>query len=99
MDLSRFDAIIRTGADQLATDPYCDQRPVVLMNLSESYGEKLQEAYQPRAGSDVEISASDQFGTWTAIYTRADGIACVVTSGVGWTAGFAPDLSVQGGAA
>ena len=94
LDLARFDAMTRTGAAQVAADPYCDVREVVLMNLSESYGETMRSSLQHGQGSVLDLWASDEFGTWTAIYTRADGIACVIGSGVDWTPGMTADAAL-----
>lgn len=100
LDLARFDRIDRIGAAQLPTDPYCDHRASVIINLIEEYAEDLAlSAFTPE-GRHLDLWASDAAGTWTVIYTRKDGVACVVGSGIGWDAGVpAPDYFRQVGLA
>ena len=93
-DFARLDAMTRIGDAQLATDPYCDARPVVLMNLTDSYDERLKSSVAQDDGALLDIWASDDLGTWTAVYTRHDGIACVAGSGVGWTPGMSPEAAL-----
>lgn len=83
-DLSVFDDIDRIGADQPHDIPYCDRRPLLLRTLSEDFAEAPVAQSPLDAGRRVELWASDVMGTWTAVYTRADGVSCVVSSGVDW---------------
>lgn len=84
-DLAAFDAITEIGADQSVDVPYCDRRPELLMTLAEDFAE-VPVAQAPLEGQRrVELWASEVMGTWTAVYTRADGVSCVVSSGVNWT--------------
>ncbi|WP_376875802.1 hypothetical protein [Albirhodobacter sp. R86504] len=89
-DLSVFDTISTYGNDQTSTEPYCDLRQNVVETLDHDFAETAK-ANSPLAdGRSVSLYASDIMGTWTAIYTRADGIACVVSSGIDWEQGDNP---------
>jgi len=86
-DLSVFDTITEIGEAQSPDVPFCDHRSDLLAVLDHDFAEspRLQ---QPLEGArSVELWASDVMGTWTAVYTRADGVACVVSSGIGWERG------------
>lgn len=84
-NLAAFDAITEIGADQSVDVPYCDHRPVLVKALADDFAE-VPVAQTPLGGQRrVELWASEVMGTWTAVYTRADGVSCVVSSGVNWT--------------
>ncbi|TQS70329.1 hypothetical protein ERN12_14370 [Rhodobacteraceae bacterium] len=83
-DLTAFDAIEEIGEDQSAYVPYCDNRATLTATLNHDFAE-VQRVNQPiDQNRSVELWASDVMGTWTAVYNRADGVACVVSSGTGW---------------
>lgn len=85
-DLSVFDTITEIGAAQSPDVPFCDRRADLLTVLAHDFAESPR-AQRPLEGArSVELWASDVLGTWTAVYTRADGVACVVSSGIGWQA-------------
>ncbi|MDD8021562.1 MAG: hypothetical protein PHX82_00430 [Paracoccaceae bacterium] len=84
-DLSVFDAITETGEAQAANVPYCDHRPALLATLSHDFGEHPVTQSPVDTHRHVELWASEVMGTWTAVYVRADGVACVINSGIGWT--------------
>jgi len=85
-DLSVFDAIDEIGVAQSVDVPYCDVRAKLLDTLDHDFAESPQmQKPLPRERS-VELWASDIMGTWTAVYTRSDGVSCVISSGIGWTA-------------
>ncbi|MBZ4022101.1 hypothetical protein CKO11_06470 [Rhodobacter sp. TJ_12] len=83
-DLSVFDAIEETGAAQSPDVPYCDRQPAVAATLSHDFGEHPRVKSPLPGERAVTLWASDLMGTWTAVYTRADGVACVVSSGIDW---------------
>ena len=89
-DLSVFDTISRYGADQSSTEPYCDLRQNVVQTLDHDFAEYSKARSPLPKGRSVELYASDIMGTWTAVYTRADGISCVVSSGIDWEQGDNP---------
>lgn len=94
-DLSVFDTISSYGADQNSTEPYCDLRGTLVSTLDHDFAEKPKVRSPLPMNRSVELFASDIMGTWTAIYTRADGIACVVSSGVDWEQGDNPVALLQ----
>ena len=86
-DLSVFDTITEIGQAQSPDVPFCDHRADLLSVLDHDFAESPR-AQRPLEGQrSVELWASDIMGTWTAVYTRADGVACVVSSGIGWERG------------
>lgn len=89
-DLSVFDTITSYGEDQTSTEPYCDLRETLVATLDYDFAEKPQVRSPMPMNRSVELFASDIMGTWTAVYTRTDGIACVVSSGVDWERGDNP---------
>ena len=44
-----------------------------------------------RDGLRIELWTSDLMGTWTALHHGADGISCIVASGVDWTPEVSPE--------
>jgi hypothetical protein len=89
-DLSVFDTISTYGEDQNSTEPYCDQRGTLISTLNTDFAEKPKVRSPLPMNRSVELFASDIMGTWTAVYTRADGISCVVSSGIDWESGDNP---------
>jgi len=89
-DLSVFDAVSEIGAAQSPDVPYCDHRHALLDTLDHDFAEKQRVITPLEQNRSVELWASDIMGTWTAVYTRADGVACVISSGVDWQAGDNP---------
>jgi len=89
-DLSVFDNISAYGNDQSSTEPYCDLRENVVQTLDHDFAEQSKARSPLAKGRSVELYASDIMGTWTAVYTRADGISCVVSSGIDWEQGDNP---------
>ena len=89
-DLTVFDAVTEIGAAQSADMPYCDHHGVLRTVLGQEFRERPRLKAPLEMGRSVELWASDAAGTWTALYTRADGVSCVVSSGIGWAAGDDP---------
>lgn len=87
VDLAYYDSIQQTGMDQLPTDPYCANPEMLAADLGETYGEDRMLTATRDNGRQFEVWASDSAGTWTVSYTRPDGIACVIGSGIGWDSG------------
>ena len=42
-------------------------------------------------GLHVELWGSTEMGTWTLVHDGNDGVACVISSGIGWTDESSPD--------
>lgn len=66
----------------------------VMAGLATRYGERA--LWQGGAGDGVSftVTVNPDGTTWTALMLRADGLACIVASGSGWTAG--PEPKAQG---
>lgn len=95
MDLSVYDAMPRVGEAQLVTDPYCDQPDTLAASLIEDYAEAVVLSTRNPNGTRFDFWASAAGGTWTVSYTRADGVACVVGSGIGWQKGDSAGARMQ----
>lgn len=89
-DLSAFDKISTTGQAQSPDVPYCDHRAKLLQTLDHDFAETPRVKKGLAHGRSVELWASSLMGTWTAVYTRADDVSCVVSSGMGWKRGDNP---------
>lgn len=83
--LAELDAQTRTGAELDATDTFCDHRDVVAASLIEDYHEEMIDHAGMPGERALELWASAEAGTWTLVYLRADGVACVADFGDGWT--------------
>ncbi|OOY29533.1 hypothetical protein BMI90_04640 [Thioclava sp. L04-15] len=89
-DLSAFDKITTIGKAQSPDVPYCDERAALLKTLDHDFAESPRVKKALGDNRSVELWASSVMGTWTAVYTRADGVSCVVSSGMGWEQGDNP---------
>lgn len=94
-DLSVFDALTEIGEAQSVDVPYCDIRATLLRTLDHDFAEHPRLRSPLDARRSVELWASEVMGTWTAVYTRADGVSCVVSSGIGWQQGNDPLALLQ----
>ena len=86
-DLSVFDTITEIGEAQSPNVPYCDTRAAMRAVLAQDFGESARLTHPLEGRRSVELWASEAEGTWTALYTRADGVSCVVSSGIDWARG------------
>jgi hypothetical protein len=62
----------------------CMPKMELTASLTDWYGEVPVEGQD---NSEVEIWASPENGTWTAVKSNGDGVACVVGQGTDWMAG------------
>lgn len=83
-DLATLDAVTRTGAALELEDPFCDTPEVVAISLVEDYFETLQFSLWGKGEARLDLWSANATGTWTLVYTRTDGVACVAASGTGW---------------
>ncbi|AMY71704.1 hypothetical protein [Frigidibacter mobilis] len=95
-NLAVLDLVTAYGDDQAYDEPYCDVRVTVTEKLSNDFEESRIGAPQQRDGMFVELWASDRFGTWTMLATRADGIACVIETGRDWAGETGLDVLAAG---
>lgn len=69
----------------LAQSVPCAPRAVVLKSLHERYGEIPVNRGLSTNGSMVEVTANDK-GGWTMLFTRPEGVSCMVLTGEAWQA-------------
>lgn len=85
------------GMDGLAASeaydrPHCEAHATMVAGLDHDFAESLVETEVKADGLMMELYASDLMGTWTLVHKGNDGIACIVSSGTGWTASATPDM-------
>lgn len=84
---------IHCGHAETQEQMSCAQLAELAAGLAEHYGEKpVAMGLQPN-GQLLEIFASPDSGTWTALTTSPAGLACVVATGKGWQQGAPGDPS------
>lgn len=64
-----------------AQQSQCAPRQAIVENLSTKYGETRQSIGLAQRNNVVEVFASTETGSWTILFTRPDGVACLVASG------------------
>jgi hypothetical protein len=69
----------------------------VLAGLSVCWSEQVLWQGGAEGGVSFSITVNPDGTTWTALMLRPDGLACVVASGSGWTAGAAPKAPGEAG--
>lgn len=80
------------ATDQLTPDePYCDQSKTLTRTLAEDFAERLVQT-RSKSPAGTELWGSDLMGTWTLVYQRQDGVACVIASGTGYSGAVNPAL-------
>lgn len=62
----------------------CAERAFVVARLASGYGETLRSVGLVRADGRVEVYASARTGTWTILFARPDGTACLLAAGHRW---------------
>ncbi len=62
----------------------CADRGIITERLKTGFHESYQGAGLQSASSLVEIWSSDETGSWTILLSKADGISCVIASGMNW---------------
>lgn len=72
-----------------AEEPYCDLRKPLTDTLRHDFGEHLVQT-KAQGPDGTELWGSDVMGTWTLVYHRQDGVACVIASGIGYSDGANP---------
>lgn len=60
----------------------CASHDTVVARLADSYGETRQSMGLGHNNAVIEVFASDETGTWTITVTTANGITCLVASGL-----------------
>jgi len=62
----------------------CGDRATMMMNLAEKWQETRQAIGLVSPTAMVEIFANLETGTWSFLYTGANGLMCLITSGKGY---------------
>jgi hypothetical protein len=70
-------ALLVAGAAQAP----CGAHDLVLAHLGQQYRERIVVQALQDDGRLLELLASPDGGTWTALVTRPDGVACIVAAG------------------
>lgn len=71
---------------QSVEQPFCDTTNALTANLEHDFAETAQASWAQGDDINMQLWASDVMATWTLLHVGQDGIACVVSSGIGWTA-------------
>jgi hypothetical protein len=80
-----FAAVAAGTAPTQAHPLLCNTRESLIDKLQNRYSENLVGIGLASSGSVFELMVSDEFGTWTLLYTTPDGIGCVVATGEVWS--------------
>ena len=78
-------------APQSVAEPFCDVTASLTATLAHDFAETERSAWVQGRDMALQLWASDVMATWTLLHVGQDGIACVVSSGTGWTAGTTTD--------
>lgn len=62
----------------------CAPRTAIVDRLASKYGESRQSIGLGTNNAVVEVFASADTGTWTILFTRPDGISCLMAAGQGF---------------
>jgi hypothetical protein len=79
------------GTGQPFDEPHCAPHAQLAANLTHDFAERPVENRFRGDGLEMQLWASTLMGTWTLVHLGSDGIACIVTSGTGWTDAASPD--------
>ena len=66
------------------TQTRCGDRGDIVSDLATKFGETRRSVGLNHDNSFIEIFASDENGTWTALVTAPNGKTCIVAWGTGW---------------
>ena len=69
----------------------CEVQAEMDIILTVDFEEKPIEKRIVGDGLHVELWGSTEMGTWTLVHDGNDGVACVISSGIGWTHESSPD--------
>lgn len=80
----------------LAEQPPCGEVDHLARLLDENYGETPVSNGLQANGQLLQIFASPDTGTWTAVTTTPQGMACIVATGRYWADSQQPNLAMAG---
>lgn len=72
---------------QTVDQPFCDTAESLTDTLAHDFAEVEKTAWVQGQDMAMQLWGSEIMGTWTLLHVGGDGIACVVSSGTGWTEG------------
>lgn len=81
INLSVYEMIEATGDHQDIAEPYCDTHATLTGKLYYDFCETLEDTAELDERRRLEMWRSDMLGTWTRVFVRSDGIACVAGTG------------------
>lgn len=88
-DLAVYDLVER--AAPALNSPRCELEAQMASILARDYSEHPVDRRVVGDGLHVVLWGSTEMGTWTLVHDGNDGVACVVSSGIGWTDQSSPD--------
>lgn len=62
----------------------CGDRNGLVGNLQEKYGESRKGIGMRGEAAVFEVWASEKTGSWTILFTRPDGVSCIMAAGHDW---------------
>lgn len=71
----------------------CAERSIITERLENRFHETYQGAGLQSTTNLIEIWSSEETGSWTILMSRADGISCVIASGVNWQFDQQPEMA------
>lgn len=74
-------------AEAQTARPACGDRAVIVERLVTRWGETMAGGGLQSATVVIEVWRSEETGTWTILQSHANGVTCVVASGVAWIKG------------
>lgn len=80
-----FAALVLLAAGPALASDRCGDYRAMVDYLREHYAERLVAAATGGQGARLEIYASADGATWTALFKR-DGVACIAAAGTRWSA-------------
>lgn len=83
-NLSVTNLVRRTGDALAENEPNCQTSTDIVATLKHDFGENRRDTWVQAKTLKMELWASDDTGTWTLVQHDAGGIACVLSSGIGW---------------
>ncbi len=77
-------------APQSVDQPFCDQSEKVGATLAHDFAEDRKDTWTEGKDMVLQLWGSEIMGTWTLLHVGQDDIACVVSSGTGWSGDSTP---------
>lgn len=81
--LAVLDAVVDLGPAQAVDEPYCTGAAEMAASLQGDFGETRLQSQDRADSTRLDLWAAQEMGTWTLVYIRRDGVACVLDSGTG----------------